>query len=268
MLSQQMHCFDNSDVCVIVCDGIPYFKAIDVTTALGYVDAAQAIRKNVQKKYVKSWSELCENACSGVSVDLSSRHGSLPSSLSSRQGSTQAYYVNESGLYELFWHSRKPQALRFREWVVEEVLPSIRKTGKYIRGEQVSLMNEADLHYKVIEFIRRFWMDAVVVAGLGELQDTSTKRLTSWRKGYTAGQPDILLLNRTRRSCGLAIELKTPLGCGVISAKQTDFLNRLESNKYDTFISNDYDEIVVRILEYREEARRCDKRVRVRSSVE
>lgn len=39
--------------------------------------------------------------------------------------------VNESGLYSLIFQSRKPQAKKFRKWVTSEVLPSIRKTGKY-----------------------------------------------------------------------------------------------------------------------------------------
>ncbi|MGN7614219.1 BRO-N domain-containing protein, partial [Magnetococcales bacterium HHB-1] len=39
--------------------------------------------------------------------------------------------VNESGLYDIVFESRKPQARRFRHWVTSEVLPSIRKTGKY-----------------------------------------------------------------------------------------------------------------------------------------
>lgn len=39
--------------------------------------------------------------------------------------------VNESGLYQLIFASRKPEAKAFRRWIVHEVLPSIRKTGRY-----------------------------------------------------------------------------------------------------------------------------------------
>lgn len=39
--------------------------------------------------------------------------------------------VNESGLYNLIFQSRKPDAKVFRKWVTGEVLPSIRKTGQY-----------------------------------------------------------------------------------------------------------------------------------------
>jgi prophage antirepressor-like protein len=39
--------------------------------------------------------------------------------------------INESGLYVLIFRSRKEEAKAFRKWVTSEVLPSIRKTGKY-----------------------------------------------------------------------------------------------------------------------------------------
>lgn len=47
-------------------------------------------------------------------------------------GRTQtASVVNESGLYELIFQSRKPEARAFRRWVTQDVLPAIRRTGRY-----------------------------------------------------------------------------------------------------------------------------------------
>lgn len=43
----------------------------------------------------------------------------------------QADFINESNLYKLVFQSRKPQAEKFGDWVTDEVLPSIRKTGSY-----------------------------------------------------------------------------------------------------------------------------------------
>lgn len=40
-------------------------------------------------------------------------------------------YVNEGNLYRAIFQSHKPEADRFTDWVTEEVLPSIRKTGRY-----------------------------------------------------------------------------------------------------------------------------------------
>lgn len=47
-------------------------------------------------------------------------------------GRTQdATFVNEANLYRAIFQSRKPEAERFTDWVTEEVLPAIRKTGRY-----------------------------------------------------------------------------------------------------------------------------------------
>ena len=43
--------------------------------------------------------------------------------------------INESGLYSLVLSSKLPTARKFRRWVTSEVLPSIRKTGGYIAGQ-------------------------------------------------------------------------------------------------------------------------------------
>lgn len=43
----------------------------------------------------------------------------------------QTATVNESGLYDLVFRSRKPEARAFRRWITAEVIPSIRRTGSY-----------------------------------------------------------------------------------------------------------------------------------------
>lgn len=48
----------------------------------------------------------------------------------------QATFINESNLYKVIFQSRKPEAEKFTEWVTNEVLPSIRKHGGYISGQE------------------------------------------------------------------------------------------------------------------------------------
>lgn len=53
------------------------------------------------------------------------------------KGGTQALtYINESNLYKTIFQSRKESAEKFTEWVTGEVLPSIRKNGGYIAGQE------------------------------------------------------------------------------------------------------------------------------------
>lgn len=88
--------------------GEPWFIAKDIAAALGYADTRQAIRKNCKKpKTVKI------NSASG------------------RRGNPNMVIISEADLYRLVLRSRLPEADRFMDWVAEEVLPSIRKTGMY-----------------------------------------------------------------------------------------------------------------------------------------
>lgn len=60
----------------------------------------------------------------------------LTQPLSTAGGMQMANFVNEDGLYDVIFDSRKPEAKAFRKWVTSEVLPSIRKTGGYIVSKE------------------------------------------------------------------------------------------------------------------------------------
>ena len=52
----------------------------------------------------------------------------IPDSLGRLQ---KTAFVNEDGMYDVIFDSRKPEAKKFRKWVTSEVLPTLRKTGTY-----------------------------------------------------------------------------------------------------------------------------------------
>ena len=56
-------------------------------------------------------------------------------------GIQQMSFVNEAGLYSLIFQSKKEEAKNFKKWVFEEVLPTIRKTGKYEVAPQLPQFN-------------------------------------------------------------------------------------------------------------------------------
>ena len=119
------------------------------------------------------------------------------------------------------------------------------------KNSQFEILNEYDLHCRVVKFLRKRYPKLMLIAGLGELQDTSAKRATAYNKGYRGGQPDVLLLHRTDTYNGMAIEFKHPNGSGRLSTKQENFLLDLNDNcDYKVIVSNDYDEILLNILEY------------------
>jgi prophage antirepressor-like protein len=88
-------------------DGEIWFFAIDVCVALDI--------KNPSDAYSRLDSD-----------DLGTTEGV------DERGRKQAFrIVSESGLYELIFLSRKPEAKKFKRWVTHEVLPQIRRTGGY-----------------------------------------------------------------------------------------------------------------------------------------
>ncbi|MEO5376129.1 MAG: Bro-N domain-containing protein [Alphaproteobacteria bacterium] len=63
--------------------------------------------------------------------------------------------INESGLYSLIMTSRKPAAKRFRKWVTADVLPSIRRTGRYeAPGQDRVDVNASTSTYEMTNWLR------------------------------------------------------------------------------------------------------------------
>jgi prophage antirepressor-like protein len=61
--------------------------------------------------------------------------------------------INESGVYKLVFRSNKPEAEKFSDWVAEEVLPTIRKTGGYVAQEDLFIqtyLSHADDQTKLL----------------------------------------------------------------------------------------------------------------------
>jgi hypothetical protein len=114
--------------------------------------------------------------------------------------------------------------------------------------------SEKTLHYRVVNFIRRYYPNIIIIAGLGELQSTTRKRLEAWHKGYAKGTPDLLLLVPHRTYSGYCIELKSPKGNGKLSKDQSDLLEKFRGFGYYTLVSNDYDETTSRITEFMRDA--------------
>ena len=116
--------------------------------------------------------------------------------------------------------SKQPEAREFKGWVTSKVLPSIRKKGFYdVNGNKISIEVEYDLHCKVVDFVRNKYGEALMIAGLGENQTTEIARITAWKKGYMAGQCDLMIMNPTSEYNSLCIEFKSPLASFQLSKK-------------------------------------------------
>lgn len=107
------------EIRTIEIDGKPYFVGADVAKALGYKDTVNALKQH----------------CRGVV-----KHH-LIDSLGRNQ---EASFITEGDLYRLIMKSKLPSAEKFEAWVMDEVLPTIRKTGSYQKpmtiAEQIQLL--------------------------------------------------------------------------------------------------------------------------------
>lgn len=108
----QIFKYENNDVRTVEMNGEPWFVLKDVCGVLGLsnhkVTAQRLDRDEVSQTY-------------------------LTDSIGRKQETT---VINESGLYSVILRSDKPEAKPFRKWVTSEVLPSIRKNGGYIAGQE------------------------------------------------------------------------------------------------------------------------------------
>ena len=91
---------------VVERNGEPWFVAVDVCRVLGLDDTGKAV------------SRLDDDELTRIKIGSGGQM-------------REAYAVNESGLYALVLGSRKPEAKAFKRWVTHEVLPAIRRTGRY-----------------------------------------------------------------------------------------------------------------------------------------
>lgn len=96
----------NQNIRVQMKDGEPWFVAKDVCDALTIGNSRDAVNR-------------LDDDEKAMSV--------LPTQF----GDKEMNLVSESGLYNLIFQSRKPEAKAFRKWVTSEVLPTLRKTGRY-----------------------------------------------------------------------------------------------------------------------------------------
>ncbi len=125
---QKVFTYSGSQVRTIIKDGEVWFVAKDVCEVLGITKHRDAI------------SRLSDRQRGSVKVDTLG-------------GPQEMAAINEAGVYKLVFRSNKPEAERFSDWVAEEVLPTIRKTGGYVANDDLfveTYLKHADEQTKLL----------------------------------------------------------------------------------------------------------------------
>lgn len=125
--------FEDNLVRVIDVDDAPWFVAQDVCACLEIANSSDAV----------------------ASLDEDEKGVATTDTLGGMQ---QVRIISESGVYALIFRSRKTAAVRFRKWVTAEVLPTLRRTGRYVTpandGADRDMRNEMD---------ERGWMTSLAI---------------------------------------------------------------------------------------------------------
>ena len=125
-----------------------WFCGNDVCAILGYVNASDALKKHckqggIAKRYTPT-----------------------------KSADQEMIFINEPNLYRLIIKSRKAEAEPFEAWVMEEVLPTIRKTGRYQMGEQLALPEPQKFTFEFTEYELQqlAWLWFAFKRGVGTFQ--------------------------------------------------------------------------------------------------
>lgn len=122
-------------------NGEPWFVGKDVAEILGYKDTSDAMKKHVdiEDKLTRRFADSGQNR--------------------------EMYIINESGLYSLILSSKMPKAKEFKRWVTSEVIPAIRKTGKYeAMAQAVPINDEPATDFTQLEFDQRIRIAAIIAS--------------------------------------------------------------------------------------------------------
>lgn len=103
------------EVRAVALNAQPWFVGKDVAAALGYKDTFAAIKLHVDEEDRQNWQNASFESPRGLTI------------------------INESGLYSLIFGSKLPTAVKFKKWVTDKVLPSIRRFGCYIDGNHKNI---------------------------------------------------------------------------------------------------------------------------------
>ena len=148
----------------------PWFCANDVCDILGYSNPRDAISKHCKQGGVAKRDTPTKSAVQEMT------------------------FINEPNLYRLIIKSRKPEAEPFEAWVFEEVLPQIRKTGKYqVEPKQLALPAQEKkfaFEFTEYELQQLAWLWFAFKRGIGTFQHIhpAFERMGSSISGQIYGQ--------------------------------------------------------------------------------
>ena len=155
-MSELIKVFENVEfgkIRVVIIDDEPWFVAKELSELLEYSETSKMLRRLDDDEIKKVAPTIL-----GDSINPMVREMAL---------------VNESGLYNSVFGSKKPNAKEFKKWVTSDLLPTVRKTGGYV------------VENRAIDFVSNWLpnlddMSKSVIAGM--LEDNQKLRLENTKQ--------------------------------------------------------------------------------------
>lgn len=116
-MKNELEIFKNEEfgeIRTVIIDGEPWFVAKDIASILGYKDPKNTVKNRCKRGRV-----------------FEIPHPQNP------EKSLEAMVIPESDIYRLIIGSKLPSAQKFESWVMDDILPSIRKHGAYMTNEVI-----------------------------------------------------------------------------------------------------------------------------------
>ena len=176
--------------------GEPWFVAKDVCNILEISNVSDAI------------SKLDDDEKSNIAI-----------SYIAQNGGKAPLIISEPGLYKLIMRSRKPEAKEFQRWVTHEVLPSIRKHGGYMMGQENMTPEQMTL-------AAMRWLQSKV--------DEQQKQLEAQHAEIEAQKPKVLFADAVGASDGTVLigQLAKMLRQNGVNIGQNRLFQRLRDEGY------------------------------------
>lgn len=206
-------------------DGKVLFCGKDVATALGYVRTADAIR----------------NHCKGV-VEMETP---------SNGGIQKMKFITESDVYRLTFSSKLPDAEKFTDWITEEVIPSIMRTGSYsINGKAKKESRSTEKRLEIQEMNARSRMASMYMklAGIKTKSETYKDVLVAKAAEVLSGE-QLLPLPKSEQRMYTATEIGEMFGVSAQKVGTIANKNGMKTKEYGEW--------------YKDKAKNADKEVDV-----
>jgi hypothetical protein len=117
-------------------------------------------------------------------------------------------------------------------------------------NHEMTLSNESELQMEFVKFLRNETNMLFTSFGDENFLSTAQNRLSSVKRGYKNGSPDLMIFEKCNKYIGICVELKSPNGKGKISPEQLEFLNEMKRRDYYILVSNDFGHIIKTITKY------------------